>query len=667
MKPASLIIVESPAKSRTLSSFLGKDFRIEATMGHIRDLPEDSIGIKTDKDFTPSYVTVPGKAKIVQKLKTVAKKAKAVLLATDPDREGEAIAWHTAQVLDGEKLSIKRIVFHEITKTAIQKALKAPRKIDMDLVSAQQGRRVLDRLVGYKLSPLLWFKIRRGLSAGRVQSVVVRLICDREAEVEKFVPEEYWEIWAYLKKRLGAKLPDAPVFQAKLVKKNGKTFKIKNKIGAQEAVAELKKAGYEVEEVEKKEVKRAPGPPFRTATLAQAAASRFGWPARRTMRTAQGLYEKGLITYHRTDSTFLSSQAVNAARVFIEKNFGANFLPEKPRFYKTTSKVAQEAHEAIRPTDIRTGSEQLKVKNEARLYSLIFKRFLGSQMEDAIFDQTKVLVLAVSDKNHFLLEAQGRIIKFSGWLVIFDKKEGAQEGEAQLPELAKGDELILTKLDPQQKFTQPPPRYTEASLIRTLEEYGIGRPSTYAPIISTIQNRQYVEKVAPPSGGRRRLFKPTLLGITVNDFLVEYFPDIVDTSFTAKMEDDLDEIANGKREWVQVVRTFYEPFDKKLKGVSKAAEKVQVPTEPTDEICPDCGAPLVIRIGRFGKFLSCSKFPECRFTKPYLEEAGFNCEKCGAPMVIKKTRKGKTFYGCSKWPKCDFATWRKPASKKNES
>lgn len=661
MKPANLVIVESPTKSKTLSFFLGKEYKIEATNGHIRDLPEGKIGIDTSKDFAPSYVTVPGKAKIIQNLKRAAKGVKRVYLSMDPDREGEAIAWHTAQILNGQKLPFERIVFHEITKAAIQKAIKNPRQIDMDLVSAQQGRRVLDRLVGYKLSPLLWFKIRKGLSAGRVQSVAVRLICDREREIEKFVPEEYWEIWAHLKKRLGSKLPDAPVFEAKLVKKNGRTFKIKDKVGAQEAVLELRKAGYEIEKVEKKEVKRSPGSPFRTSTLQQTAASRLGWPARKTMRVAQGLYERGLITYHRTDSTFLAGQAVAAARKYIKETFGEPFLPEKPRFYKTTSRVAQEAHEAIRPT--RTIIKIEGTKDEERLYSLVFKRFIASQAKDAIFDQTQVFVLATGKKNHFLFEAQGRTIKFLGWLALYDSQETPKD-EIQLPELAKGDEVVLVKLDPQQKFTQPPSRYTEATLIKALEEYGIGRPSTYAPTLSTIQDRQYVEKVEPENGGRRRFFKPTPLGTTVNDFLVEYFPDIVDTSFTAQMEDDLDEIANGKKEWVAVVRDFYEPFNEKLKGVSKAAEKVEVPTEATDETCPDCSAPLVIRIGRFGKFLSCSKFPECRFTKPYLEEAGFNCEKCGAPMVVKKTRKGKMFYGCSTWPKCDFAAWRKPTSGK---
>jgi len=673
MKNGKLIIVESPTKSKTLSGFLGNDFVIEATMGHIRDLPPNKIGVDTKADFLPTYILVDGKEEVVSRLKKAAKSAKIIYLATDPDREGEAIAWHTAQILDGKKLSFKRIVFHEITKTAIEKALTAPREIDMHLVDAQQGRRILDRLVGYKLSPLLWFKIRRGLSAGRVQSVAVKFICDREKEIEKFIPEEYWEIWTDLKKQVGESVEAASVFSAKLVKKNGETFKVENGKVAQEATGELKEAGFEVEEIEKKEVKRFPGPPFRTATLQQAASSRFGWPARRTMRVAQGLYEKGLITYHRTDSTYLSSEAISKAREYIQKQFGSEYVPAQPKLYKKASKVAQEAHEAIRPTggqwNLGSGESAVKEgeKDGARLYDLILKRFLASQTKEAVFDQTKILVLATGRTNHFLLEAQGRTIIFPGWLVFFEKEKANAVDEVTLPKLVKGDDLVLVKIDPQQKFTQPPFRYTEATLIKVLEEFGIGRPSTYAPIISTIQDRQYVEKIEPENGGQKKFFKPTPLGSTVNEFLTEYFPDIVETSFTAAMEDDLDEIANGKKEWVKIISEFYKPFSEKLKSVSKVAQRMVVPTEATGEDCPSCGAPLVIRIGTFGKFVSCSKFPECRFTKPFLEMAGFNCEKCGSPMVVKKSKKGKTFFGCSKYPKCKFATWRKPFVKKDET
>ena len=647
----NLIIVESPTKARTLSQFLGKDYQIVSTMGHIRDLPPKKLAIDIKNDFQPEYVLLPKKKEAIKAIKEASKKAKKIFLATDPDREGEAIAWHTNHVLNGnKKQTVARIVFHEITKTAVEKAINKPRPIDMGLVNAQQARRVLDRLVGYKLSPLLWFKIRKGLSAGRVQSPAVRLVVEREREIEKFMPEEYWEIWAELKKHLGGNLPEAPVFSAKLAKKNGKTIKINDQVAAAEAVKDLKVAGYEVAEVIQKEARRQPAPPFITSTLQQQAANRLGWTPKRTMRMAQKLYEQGLITYHRTDSTHLAEEAILAARKLIGRKYGQQFLPDQPRRYKTKSKVAQEAHEAIRPTGIERavageGEEQ-------RLYGLIWKRFLASQMTEAVFDETKVQVLATTRANHYLLEALGRVMKFEGWMILYDQVK-KEEGEEELPELKKGDELDLVKIRPEQKFTQPPTRYNEASLIKALEEHGIGRPSTYAPIISTIQDRQYVEKI-------EKRFRPTPLGFAVIDFLVEYFADIVDYQFTAEMENDLDEIAEGKKEWVKVLDQFYQPFGEKVKAVAKVAEKVPVQTEATDENCPDCGAPLVIRIGRFGKFLSCSKFPECKFTKPYLREAGFDCQKCGSPMVIKKSKKGRMFYGCSRWPDCDFASWRKP-------
>lgn len=658
----NLIIVESPTKARTLSRFLGQDFQIEATMGHIRDLPERKIGIKADHDFAPEYVVIAGKQEVIEKLKQQSRKATKIFLATDPDREGEAIAWHVGQIIGGLKSNLQRIVFHEITESAIKHALENSRSIDMDLVNAQQARRILDRIVGYKLSPLLWFKIRRGLSAGRVQSVVVRLIVEREREIEKFVPVEYWEIFADLKKYLGGKLPETPVFRAKLTKQNGEKIEVHSQGESEPIVEELNKAGFEVQEVERKEAKRFPTPPFTTSTLQQQGANRLGWSSKKTMQVAQKLYEQGLITYHRTDSTNIAQEAITAARNFIQKEYGREFLPESPRLYKTKSKVAQEAHEAIRPTEVTRDTQYViseTDKDGARLYDLIWKRFMACQMKEAIYDETKVLVLATGETNHYLLEALGRIIKFAGWLKLYEKKEEEENqeeqenGEEQLPELGRGDELDLVKLDPLQKFTSPSARYNEASLIKTLEEYGIGRPSTYAPIISTIQDRQYVEKL-------ENRFKPTSLGEAVNDFLVEYFSEVVDYQFTARMEDDLDEIANGKKEWVPVIREFYEPFNTKLTSVSKVAERVPVQTEVTDENCPECGAPLVIRIGRFGKFLSCSKFPECKFTKPYLQEAGFNCPKCGAKVVLRKSKKGRSFFGCSTWPKCDFATWRKP-------
>jgi DNA topoisomerase-1 len=656
-----LVIVESPTKAKTIGRFLGKGFEILASMGHIRDLPKSKIGVDAKKDFKIAYVQVPGKAEVVKKLKAAAGKAKKIYLATDPDREGEAIAYHAAVISAGEKFDPQsskflRISFHEITKTAIDKALSSPGEINMRLVHAQQARRVLDRLVGYKLSPLLWFKIRKGLSAGRVQSVAVKLIVEREREIEKFVPEEYWDIGCLLRTKVGQKRPDLPTFLAKLAKKNGQTIKVASGVEAGEIVKELEKAGYGVEKVEKKEVKRSPPPPFITSTLQRAAFAKMGYSSRQTMRLAQSLYEKGLITYHRTDSVALSTEALGKIRNFIATKHTESYLPEKPRFYKTRSKVAQEAHEAIRPTEFADDDKQFSNEREKKLYQLIFKRAVASQMRVAVYDQTKVFVRAEGSANLYSLLAEGKVIKFAGWMILYDQgqKQGAQELE-KLPPLKRGDELALEKVLSEQKFTQPPPRYNEASLVKALEERGIGRPSTYAPIITTIQNRQYVEKM-------ERKLKPTSLGITVNDFLLDYFPDLFEYGFTAQMEDDLDEIAEGKKDWVAVVSGFYEPFNKKLQAVSKVAERVRVPVEVIGRKCPDCEeGELVIRVGRFGKFISCSRFPECKYTERYLEKvAGVKCGKCGGEVVFKKTRKGKSFYGCSNWPKCDWASWRKP-------
>lgn len=672
-----LIIVESPTKAKTLARFLGKEFQIEATMGHIRDLPKKKIGIEIKKEkkgytFVPEYVQIAGKEKAIKDLKKQAKKAKKIYLATDPDREGEAIAYHVTVVCSNEKLKTKneklqskiqkdnkflRISFHEITKSAMEKALTHPGTINMALVDAQQARRALDRLVGYKLSPLLWRKIRKGLSAGRVQSVAVRLIVDREKEIEKFVAEEYWEIMAELRRHIGGQKEGAPTFFAKLEKVNGQRAKIENETQAKDATAELKRAGYEVAEVEKKEVNQNPAPPFTTSTLQQKAAQTLRFSSKRTMRAAQSLYEKGLITYHRTDSVALASQAIEQLRQYINSVYGEKYLPEKGRIYKTKSKLAQEAHEAVRPTDIKlkVKNEKLKIgRDEERLYELIWKRAVASQMAAAIWDQTRVQVRAAGEKNIYELKAEGKVIKFNGWLKVYG---GAKVEEEALPELKASDQLDLINLTSEQKFTQPPPRYNEASLIKALEEKGIGRPSTYAPTISTIQNRQYVEKIE----GR---FHPTPLGTTVNDFLMEYFSEIVDYDFTAQMEDDLDEIANGKREWQPVVSEFYTPFNEKLEGVGQVAERMAVPTETTGEKCPQCEeGQQVIRIGRFGKFLSCSRFPDCRYTAPYVPTLeGVQCPKCGGDVVIKKTKKGKQFYGCGNYPACHWASWRKPKS-----
>ncbi|MBN1263710.1 MAG: type I DNA topoisomerase [Candidatus Pacebacteria bacterium] len=669
----NLIVVESPTKAKTISRFLGKDFKILASMGHIRDLPAGKLGVDVKNNFEPLYVQVPGKKEVVKELKEAVGRAKEIYLATDPDREGEAIAYHIRVI--GEEVSAKgrsasgpekknflRITFHEITKTAIEKAMVHPGKLNMRLVNAQQARRVLDRLVGYKLSPLLWYKIRKGLSAGRVQSIAVRLIVDREREIEKFVPEEYWDIGCNLRKKIGRKRSDLPTFPAKLFSKNGQAAKVSNQVEAEEIVKELKKAGYEVDRIEQKELKRSPLPPFITSTLQRTAFAKFGFSSKQTMRLAQQLYEKGLITYHRTDSVALSREALDQIRGFVKSHY-QEFLPEKPNFYKTRSKVAQEAHEAIRPTDIDRAFEKINFRDERgkKLYQLIFNRAVASQMKPAIFDQTKVFIRADGSANVYLLLSQGKVIKFPGWLILYGLRGKSKTGQdknpelEEMPSLKRADELSLVEVLAEQKFTQPPPRYNEASLVKALEEKGIGRPSTYAPTISTIQDRQYVEK-------EEKKLKPTVLGITVNDFLMDYFADVLNYDFTARMEDELDEIARGEKKWAAAINDFYEPFIKKLRAVSKVAERVRVPVETIGRKCPECKeGELVIRVGRFGKFVSCSRFPDCKYKEKYLEKVeGIKCPKCGGDVVVKKSKKGGRFYGCSNWPKCDWATWRKP-------
>ncbi|MCL4398120.1 type I DNA topoisomerase [Patescibacteria group bacterium] len=644
-----LIIVESPTKARTLSRFLGSGYQLEASMGHVRDLPEKRLGIDPEHDFAPEYVVSPDKKEKVKELQTAAAKAEKIILATDPDREGEAIAWHINEIITKKQETrnkIERITFHEITESAIKEALAHPGQINMPLVDAQQARRILDRLVGYKLSPLLWRKIRRGLSAGRVQSVAVRLIVEREREIQAFKPVEYWEILAKLQ------TPNSKFqseFEAKLIKQE-----IKNKEEADKIVGELRGAQYQVTDIQSKEVKRNPYPPFTTSTMQQAASNLFGWSAKRTMQIAQNLYERGLITYHRTDSTNLAIEAVNAVRAYINKSFGERYLPETLRFYKTKSKVAQEAHEAIRPTNVERPeiTEEGIDKEQKRLYELIWKRFVACQMAESLYKQSTVDVTA----GNYTLRANGSKILFEGWQKLFGKSaQGGEEGDEEtiLPELSVGDILRLLGLTPSQHFTEPPARYTEASLIKALEEYGIGRPSTYAPIISTIQDRQYVEK-------EDKKLLPTALGMAVNDFLMANFANIMDYKFTAGMEDQLDEIANGEKQWVPVIREFYEPFNKQLGGVTETAARVKVEVETTEEKCPNDGAPLVVRIGRFGKFLACSKFPDCKFTKPYAKITGIKCPKCGGDVIMKRTKKKKSFYGCSNYPKCDFASWTKP-------
>jgi len=649
-----LIVVESPTKAKTIKNFLGKDYTVESSFGHVRDLPKSKLGIDVEHDFEPSYV-IPTKArKIIKTLKEEVKKADEVILASDEDREGEAIAWHLTEALNLK--DPKRIVFHEITKSAIEEALKNPRKINMDLVNAQQARRVLDRLVGYKLSPFLWKKVARRLSAGRVQSVAVRLVVDRENEIRNFKPDEYWEVEAELAKQ-GSK---SDSFIAKLHKKDGKALdklEIKNKEEAGQILADLEKAQYTVESVERKESKRNPLPPFTTSTLQQTSSQRLRFPAKMTMRVAQQLYETGLITYHRTDSLNLSTTSLEAAKDFITKSYGISYYPKTSRVFKTKSKGAQEAHEAIRPTDPAKTPEQTSKldQNQFKLYNLIWSRFVASQMSQAVFDATTVDVQAAK----YTFRANGQMLKFDGFLKVYPMKFE----EADLPQVDKDEILDLKKLTPSQHFTQPPPRYNEASLIKALETYGIGRPSTYAPTLSTIQERNYVEK-----DDQRRLI-PTEIGEVVDTLLVQHFPEIVDIDFTAKMEEDLDKIVDNKKEWVPMIREFYEPFAKNLEKKEKEVTKQKIALEETDKICPKCRKPIIIRLGKYGKFYACSGFPECKHTESLEQAQGpkIPCPKCQkGNLVHKRTKTKKIFYGCDQYPDCDYALWDKPTGEKCE-
>lgn len=670
-----LIIVESPTKARTLTKFLKGEYAVEASIGHIRDLPKSDLGVDIEHNFEPKYIIPTDKRKRVGELRSVAEKASRIILATDPDREGEAIAWHVASILSEEKKkgktkktdappSFERIVFHEITESAIKEALEHPRVIDMKLVDAQQARRVLDRLVGYKLSPLLWQKLsKRWLSAGRVQSVAVRLIVEREREIEKFTKEEYWTIEAVFTHKNAAET----TITSKLARKDDVPYEstlkfdlfdgqysttrtsIKNEAAAQQVITDFA-APFTVKAVDKKETRRSPQPPYTTSTLQQDAGRRLYFSSKKTMQLAQKLYEEGYITYHRTDSVNLSVKFIDEAREYISQEFGAAYIPETPRKYQTKSKVAQEAHEAIRPTNVRLHGQQMSPEGDLnrdhiRLYELIWKRALGSQAKEAVFDSTKI---EIQSANGYVFDASGSVIKFDGYLALV----GRDAEERVLPDVAVGDTVSLGDVRPEQHFTTPPPRYTEASLVKTLEEKDIGRPSTYAPIISTIQERQYVVK-------EEKKLAPTELGKAVTDFLVQYFPDVMDLPFTATMEQNLDEIANGKVAWAPVIAQFYGKFAKTLESTYETATKVKVVEEEINEPCPDCGNPLVIRMGRFGKFIACSTFPACKYTRQFAEKIDIKCPRCAGDIVIKKTRRGKTFYGCSNYPTCTFAAWKK--------
>jgi len=639
----SLIIVESPTKANTIKKFLGADKSVLSSYGHIRDLPKSTMGVDVDNDFEIKYV-IPTKArKNFNILKKESEKSDTVYVATDPDREGEAIAWHLVEALNLK--NYKRISFHEITKSAIEEALNNPGEINIDLVNAQQARRILDRIVGYKLSPFLWKKIMRGLSAGRVQSVALRLIVDRENEIKNFKPEEYWSISVLLEKQ-------KKQFDAILTERDGKKIakmEIKNKEEAEEIEKELKSSLYEVSSVEKKETKRSPLPPLTTSSLQQEASKKFKYSSKMTMRIAQELYEKGLITYHRTDSLNLSSESTAMAEQFISQNFGSNY--HQLRVFKTKGR-AQEAHEAIRPTIATNIPESIPFENKyKKVYKLIWSRFISSQMKEAIFDSTKIKIK--TDKGH-ILQTNGSILKFDGFLKVYPMKFE----EKEIPSLESKDKLDFIKVNPEQHFTQPPARYTEASLIKEMEENEIGRPSTYAPTISTIQLRNYVEK------NKDRRFEPTQIGISVNDMLISHFPEIVDIKFTANMEKSLDEVAEGEKDWKNLLRDFYIPFNKNLENKYEEVDRKTPQAEPTDKICPKCGKEMLIKVGRFGKFLACSGFPECKHTETINDEkkkTGITCPKCQqGELVQKKSKRGKIFYGCPNWPDCDFALWDKP-------
>jgi len=666
---SKLVIVESPAKARTLNKILGRSYSVKASLGHVRDLPRASLGVDIDKGFTPKYVIPAAKKKIVGEIQKAASKANSIYLATDPDREGEAISWHLVQAtkLDNDDRPVQRVVFHEITKDAVQEAFQNPRSIDMNLVNAQQARRILDRLVGYKLSPLLWRKVQRGLSAGRVQSVAVRMIVDREQEIQNFTSQEYWIIEVEL-----APLEEKKAsFKARLFAlANGTKLDIGNKDEAERVTADLEEAEYAVRAVVTKQIARQPAPPFITSTLQQEAWQKMHFTAKRTMAIAQQLYEGlplgkegsvGLITYMRTDSTHVAAFAISEAREFISEKYGAKFLPPKPRSFARKAKFAQEAHEAIRPTKIYRQPEQLRTfldPTQLKLYELIWKRMVASQMSAALYDTTNVEIEASNAEKQpqgYLLKASSSMVKFPGFMVVYSESRDEDErGESfvSLPKLRIGDKLIYLGTFPEQCFTQPPPRYTEATLIKALEQKGIGRPSTYAPILSTIQERDYVNK----ADGK---FHPTELGITVNKILTEHFPKIVDPGFTARMEEQLDEIAQGKHEWIAALQEFYPPFQDMLDKAWINLEKVSM-TQASEETCPKCGRPMVIKVGRFGKFLACSGYPDCKTAMPYIVKTGVSCPQCGGELVKRISKKKRVFYGCSKFPKCQFTVNRRP-------
>jgi len=659
---SKLIIVESPAKAKTIKKYLGEDFDVVASMGHIRDLPKSKLGVDVDNDFAVIYENISGKEDLIKTLKSKAKKSEQVYLATDPDREGEAISWHLANLLGLDLAQENRVTFNEITKSGVQGGMAAPRGIDLDLVNAQQARRVLDRLVGYKISPFLWKKVRKGLSAGRVQSVAVRLIVDREDEINAFKSEEYWSVDAQLKAE-GEKKP----FPAKLASKNGKKLNVKNKETADTILEDLKNETFVVDKVKKGTRKKNPAPPFTTSTLQQEASRKLGFQARRTMKAAQELYEGieveglgavGLITYMRTDSLRLSAEALADAATYIKGKYGSKYLPSSPRVYKSKA-AAQDAHEAIRPTMPELEPLQVKASlssDQYKLYKLIWERFIACQMAGALYDTVNADIKA----GVYGFKASGFTVQFDGFTRLYEEsKDEEEESASALPVLQEGSVLDVAEIAGNQHFTQPPARFTEASLIKALEEKGIGRPSTYAPTITTIIQRGYVEREA-------KALKPTVLGDVTTRLMSEQFSNIVDAGFTASMEQSLDDIAEGKQNWVDTMSEFYTDFAKTLKKAEENMEgkRVKIPDEATDEVCELCGKPMVIKMGRFGKFMACSGFPECKNTKKIVKDSGGICPICGGKILTKRSKTGKTFYGCEKYPECTFATWDTPIEEK---
>ena len=653
-----LVIVESPAKAATIGKFLGNNYKIEASMGHVRDMPKSQMGIDFEHDFEPKYITIRGKGELLGKLRKDAKAADKVYLATDPDREGEAISWHLLHALNlGEEKPISRITFNEITKTAVKKSITEARDIDMDLVDAQQARRVLDRVVGYTISDLLWKKVKKGLSGGRVQSVALRLICDREGEIREFIPEEYWT--------LGAKLKDADgkVFEAKFYGKGETKTELANEAETNEVLDGLKGKDFAVTDVKTGSRQKKPVAPFTTSTMQQEASKHLNMATQKTMMIAQQLYEGvnvkgegtvGLVSYIRTDSFRISDEAYEAAVAFIKETYGDAFVNPERIVYKSKGKT-QDAPEAIRPTNVSRTPESIKdslSKDQYRLYKLIWERFVASQMSPAVYDTLSVKLSA----GDYTFRASGSRLRFSGFLEAYSK--GEEEDEKVIPKLTQGDILQAEQLLPEQHFTQPPARYTDASLIKTLEEIGVGRPSTYAPTLTTIQARHYVTKEA------KNLF-PTELGEMVDEIMKTYFPDIVDIDFTANMEKRLDDVEMGKEEWKQIIRDFYPDFKKSVENAAEKLEKIEIKDEETDIICEKCGRNMVIKYGRYGKFLACPGFPECQNAKPYFEEAGVNCPECGGKVLIKKTKRGRIYYGCEhNGDGCDFMSWNKPTGEK---